>query len=101
MSVLWPTLAGMTTYNGKALIICEDGTKMPVTANLSSYSSGLLTSWSGPVTAAPDGLREMSNLTKGRLRFPDGKEAEFLRPDTSDWVHTNRLSITGQDEAPF
>lgn len=43
----------------------------------------------------------MLNLAKGRLRLADGTEADFLRPDTSDWVSTQRLTIIGQGEAPF
>jgi hypothetical protein len=91
----------MATYSSEAVLICEDGTEIPVTVNLSSYRTGLRTDWGGTVIAAPDGLREMLNLAKGRLRLPDGTEAEFLRPDTSDWVGTDRLSISGQDEPPF
>lgn len=91
----------MTTYRGKALLICEDGTEIPVTVSLSSYRTGLRTDWGGTVTAAPDDLRKMLNPAKGRLRLPDGTEAEFLRPDTSDWVGTDRLSISGQAEPPF
>ena len=91
----------MTTFSSEAVLIREDGTEIPVTVNLSSYRNGLRTDWGGTVTPAPDGLREMLNLAKARLRLPDGTEAEFLRPDTSDWVGTNRLSISGQGEAPF
>jgi len=41
------------------------------------------------------------NLTDGRLRLPDGTEAEFLRTDTSDWVSMKQLTIIGQDTPPF
>jgi len=91
----------MNTYNGKVLIVREDGTEISVTADLSIYHDGLRTGWNGTLTAAPDGLQEVANLAEGRLRFPDGQEAQFLRPDISDWVGTNQLSIIGQDEAPF
>jgi hypothetical protein len=33
--------------------------------------------------------------------LPDGAEGEFLRPDTSDWVRTNRMKIIGQANPPF
>jgi len=101
LSVLWSTLASMSTYNGEALIIGEDNTEIRVSANLRRSHGGLLTGWGGTVTAAPDVLGEMANLDEGRLRFPDGKEAEFLRPDRSDWALTGRMTIIGQDEAPF
>jgi hypothetical protein len=39
----------------------------------------------------------MLNLTAGKLQLPDGTEAEFLRPDTSDLVRTDRMKIIGQD----
>jgi hypothetical protein len=49
----------------------------------------------------PDGLARLLNLTDGRLRLPDGAEAEFLRTDTSDWVSTKQLTIIGQNSPPF
>jgi hypothetical protein len=91
----------MSTYEGQALIITEDKMEFPVTANISSQRGGLRSGWGGTLTPASDALQQLANLTEGRVRLPDGTEAEFLRPDTSDWVHTKRLAITGQGEAPF
>lgn len=91
----------MNTYYGNAVIVHEHGAETLVTASLRSYRDGLRTGWEGALTAAPDDLREMANLDEGRLRFPDGREVEFLRPDRSDWAHFNQLNIIGQDEAPF
>ena len=91
----------MGAYNGQALIITDDETEVPVTAKLSSHRDGLRSRWGGTLTPASDALRQLANLTKGLLRLADGTEAEFLRPDTSDWVGTNQLKVMGQDEAPF
>jgi len=91
----------VSTYNGQALIITEDETEVPVTANLSSYRDGLRTAWRGALAPAPGDLQQLSNLTEGRLRLTDGTEADFLRSDTSDWVRTKRLTVIGQGEAPF
>jgi len=76
----------MNAYNGQARIVGNNGTDVPVTANLTSY---------------PDGLPRLANLTEGRLQLPGGTEAEFLRPDTSDWVSTQQLKIIGQHSPPF
>jgi hypothetical protein len=91
----------MSGYNGPAVIITEDDTEVLVTANLRRYRAGLRTDWSGTLAPSADALRQLANLTKGRLRLPDGNEADFLRPDTSHWVTSKRLAIIGQDEAPF
>jgi hypothetical protein len=91
----------MSAYNGQAWVISEDGTDVPVTASLTSYPDGLRTSWGGTLTPASDGLARLLNLVEGRLQLPGGTEAEFLRRDTSDWVSTQRLTITGQDSPLF
>lgn len=81
-----PKLAVVTAYNGPAVLLMEDEAEIPVTARLASYRDGLRTSWRGSITPTADGLQQVLNLDKGRLRLPDGTEADFLRPDTSDWV---------------
>jgi hypothetical protein len=91
----------MSAYKGQARIIGDNDTDVPVKASLTSYPDGLHTSWGGTLTPAPGGLPSLANLTKGRLQLPDGTEAEFLRPDTSDWVSTQQLKIIGQDSPPF
>jgi hypothetical protein len=90
----------MSRYNGQALIIGNDA-DVPVTASLASYPDGLRIGWGGTLTPAPGVLSRLLNLTEGRLRLPGGTEAGFLRPDTSDWVRTRQLKITGQDTPPF
>jgi hypothetical protein len=90
----------MDAYDGPAVMITEDDAEVPVGASLRGGHSGLRAVWGGTLRPA-DGLQEVLNLTKGRLRLPDGREASFLRPNTSDWVGTGRLSIIGQNDAPF
>jgi hypothetical protein len=91
----------MNTYNGHAVIVTEDHAEVAVTAALRRYLNGLRTDWSGTLTPGTEGLRKFANLTEGRVRLPNGREASFLRPDTSDWVTTKRLTIIGQGDAPF
>lgn len=91
----------MSAYNGRAVVIAEDDTEAAVTANLSHRRNGLRTGWGGTLTPTPDDLQLMLNLTEGTLRLPDGQEAQFLRPNTSDWIAHNQLIIIGQGEAPF
>lgn len=91
----------MSAYNGQAMVIVDNGVNVPVVASLTSYRDGLYVSWGGTLTSASEEQSRLLNLTTGKLQLPDGTEAEFLRPDTSDWVGTNRLKITGQDDPPF
>jgi hypothetical protein len=91
----------MSAYNGRAVVIAEGVTEAAVTARLSQRRNGLRTDWGGTLTPTPDDLKQMLNLTEGTLRLPDGQEAQFRRPNTSDWVARNQLIIIGQDEAPF
>jgi hypothetical protein len=92
----------MSAYNGSAVIIDKDDTQVVVIANLRKYRNGLRTDWGGTLTpTSADGLQRVNNLTEACLRFPDGREARFLRPDTSEWVTSKRLTIIGQLDAPF
>jgi hypothetical protein len=91
----------MSAYNGQARIVDDNGANVPVTASLTSYPDGRRTSWGGTLTPEPDGLPLLANLTEGRLQLPGRIAAEFLRPDTSDWVSTQQLKIIGQDSPPF
>ena len=100
-SVRWSILTSMSTYNGRVVIIGKDGTEIPVTTSLRSYRSGLHMAWDGTLIAPEDRLRDIKDWEEGRLRFPDGTEAEFLRPDRSDWVRSSRMSIIGQNDPPF
>ena len=91
----------MANHSSDAVILMEDGTQIPVMAQLQRDDSGNLTNWGGVLTTTPDGADATKNLTEGRLRLPSGAEADFLRLDTTDWVTTNQLRITGQGEPPF
>jgi hypothetical protein len=91
----------MRAYTGPALVIAENDTEVRVNALLNSGRDGLRSAWGGVLTPTSDGLRRLLNLTTGRLRLSDGTEAEFLRPDTSDWVASQQLTIIGQGDAPF
>jgi hypothetical protein len=91
----------MSAYNGHAVVMGQNGADVPVAASLTSYRNGLHISWGGTLTPAQEGQSRLLNLTAGRLQLPDGTEAEFLRPDTSDLVSTNRMKIIGQDSPPF
>jgi hypothetical protein len=91
----------MSSHEGQALIITEDDAKVTVIANLSGYQHGLRSGWGGTLAPSSDDLRQLLNLTSARLRLPEGTEAAFLRPETSDWVSTKRLTIIDQGEAPF
>ena len=91
----------MNAYSGPCVVIIEDETEVAATADLRHYRNGLRTDWRGTLAPAPDGLKRVLNLTEGILRMPDGREARFVRPDTSDWVTNNQLSIIGQLDAPF
>jgi hypothetical protein len=90
----------MNSYSGRALVITHDGSEVPAAVSLRQYRDGLRTAWGGTIIPGSDGLDPLVNLTAGRLRLP-GAEAEFLRPDASEWVRSDRLEIIGQDEAPF
>ena len=91
----------MIAYKGRAVVIAEGKNEVAVTANLRQHRNGLRTHWGGTLTPTPDGLQQVRNLTGGTLRLPDGREAQFLRPDTTDWVASNQLTIVGQLDAPF
>jgi hypothetical protein len=91
----------MSVYNGQALVIGDNDDRVPVTASLTSNRDGLRTSWGGTLTPVQQGQSRLLNLTAGKLQLPDGTEAEFLRPDTSDLVRTDRMKIIGQDNPPF
>ena len=79
----------MSAYNGQALVIGDNDACVQVTASLPSYRDGLHTSWGGTLAPAQEGQARLLNLTARNLQLPDGTEAEFLRPDTSDLVSAN------------
>lgn len=91
----------MSTYSGQAVVTAGDGTETTVTTRLAQYRSGLRTGWGGTLTPMPHELQQVSNLREGTLRLPNGQEAQFLRPDTSDWVASKQLTIIGQGDPPF
>ena len=97
-----PSVSGMTTHRGTAVLLLEDGRELTAEANLSKDSTG---NWSGtlafPAAAKTPGLL---NLTEGALRI-NGREGKFVRPDTSDWANSPvgqvRIHILGNGDAPF
>jgi len=68
------------------MIMAGGDSEAAVTANLSRHRNGLRTDWGGTLTPTLDVLPQLLNLREGTLRLPDGREVQFLRPDTSDWV---------------
>jgi hypothetical protein len=87
----------MSAYNGQALVIApaypsREPRQLPGRPPLQL---------GGTLTPAREGQSRLLNLTAGTLQLPNGTAAEFLCPDTSDLVSTNRMRIIGQDVPPF
>jgi hypothetical protein len=91
----------MSTYDGQAVLVTEDGTEVAVTAKLHGDSQG----WSGTLETPAHRKRDLLNLTTGRLRIKDKGEGAFVRPDTSDWIDSPaslfKMRIMGNGDAPF
>lgn len=89
------------TYSDPAILIREDGSEIPVTANLRNMMNGLHTDWDGVLSAAPQHLVVLANETNGRLRLNDGREGAFVCLDPSTWITAGRANIYGNGDAPF
>jgi hypothetical protein len=92
----------MTTYNGPATLLAEDGRKFDTEARLSKDDAG---SWSGTLTFRDTTFyRDLLNTTDGHL-LVNGQPGEFIRPDTSDWTANpsgpGLMRILGSGPAPF
>ncbi|MFD9069128.1 hypothetical protein [Streptomyces lasiicapitis] len=92
----------MSTYRGTVILLLDE-VEMPAAAgDLRMDEAG---AWGGslifPVEARTPRLL---NLAEGRLSIR-GREASFVRPDTSDWVNSPtgqfRIRIEGSGDAPF
>ncbi|MEU1199806.1 hypothetical protein ABZ446_26760 [Streptomyces sp. NPDC005813] len=92
----------MTPYRGTVILELPDGEQLAGASDLARDGSG---SWSGSLIF-PSKVHspQLLNLTAGRL-WIHGREGEFVRPDTSDWVNSPtghvRIRILGNGEAPF
>ncbi|MFF3247368.1 hypothetical protein ACFYWY_27430 [Streptomyces sp. NPDC002870] len=96
----------MSNLRESATLTTDEGRELPVTANLHKGSAGLHTVWSGTLSVpAHERSTELLNLRQGRLRFENGQEAAFIRPDTSDWRGSPaglfQITIEGNGDAPF
>ncbi|MCY0952096.1 hypothetical protein [Streptomyces sp. H27-S2] len=96
----------MSSYNGPAVLITNEGREHPVTANLHTTSHGLRTGWAGTLSVpANQQPAELMNLSRGRLRLQDEREGEFLRPDIGDWLgsppQSFQITIVGSGDEPF
>ena len=91
----------MATYNRLATVIRADGTEFPVTANLTSFTSGLRPDWGGTLNATPTELKGLLNEAQARLRLDTGNEAIIHLTDMSTAAVFGYLAITSEGEAPF
>ena len=92
----------MTTYNGPAVLLLEDGRQFDTAAVLTKDPSG---TWRGTLTFHDQALVPvLLNVDDGHLLI-DGKPGEFIRPDRSDWTINSGspfvIRILGSGEAPF
>lgn len=92
----------MTTYQGTAVLLINDGRQFDTAADLTKDSSG---SWRGTLTFRDESLVPvLLNVDDGHL-LVDGRPGEFIRPDRSDWTVNSGspfiIRILGSGEAPF
>lgn len=95
----------MSTYQGPAVVVTDEGSEITVGADLRSRTDGR-ESWHGRLLVQGEHWDELKNKTAGyRLRLPSGKESAFIRMHTNDHPRTPGspffYSITGNDDAPF
>lgn len=92
----------MNTYNGKAVLLAEDGREFDADAILSKDPSG---DWRGTLTFHDATLvRALLNITDGHV-LVHGNPGEFVRTNTSDWTANTAgpftIHILGSGDAPF
>lgn len=92
----------MTTYQGAAVLLAEDGRKFDAVAELTKAPSG---DWRGTLTFHDVPLIPvLLNIRDGHVTV-DGSPGEFVRPDTSDWTASAGgpfvMRILGSGNAPF
>jgi hypothetical protein len=87
----------MTTYNGPAVLLLDDGRQFDTTADLAKDARG---SWRGTLTFHDESLFPvLLNADEGHV-LVDGRPGEFIRPDRNDWTINNGspfiMQIPGQ-----
>ncbi|RRQ81580.1 hypothetical protein [Streptomyces griseofuscus] len=92
----------MTTHNGAAVLLIEDGREFDAEAHLAKDQAG---NWGGTLTFHDVPLIPvLLNVRDGHV-LVDGNPGEFVRQDTSDWTATAggplTVRITGSGQAPF
>jgi len=92
----------MTTYQGPAVLLLDDGRQFGTEADLTKDSSG---SWRGTLTFRDQALVPVLLSIEDGHVLVDGRPGEFIRPDRSDWTINNGnpfiMRILGSGEAPF
>jgi len=71
----------MTQYNGPATLILSDGKEVPVEARLTSSRVGMRDDWQGTLSGGNVASLVGSRPESGRIRLPDGKEADLVVVD--------------------
>lgn len=89
------------TYSGPAYFIRDDGSEIPVTANLRTFTNGLRDDWGGVLSAAPQHHVVLASEASGGLRLKDGREGSFVCLDPSTWVTAGQANIQGNGDAPL
>lgn len=92
----------MTTRQGHAVLLIDDGRQFDTDAALTKDGSG---SWRGTLTFHDQSLVPvLVNVNDGHV-LVDGRPGEFVRPDKSDWTANAggpfTMRILGSGEAPF
>ncbi|WP_171115521.1 MULTISPECIES: hypothetical protein [unclassified Streptomyces] len=75
----------MSTYQGRAILITDEGVEIAVGAQLRSWRDGRRASWGGRLTIDGEYWDILKNKDEGlRLRLTNGNEATFNRPHKQD-----------------
>ncbi|MFF0736923.1 hypothetical protein ACFYVK_35580 [Streptomyces chartreusis] len=95
----------MSIYQGRAVLITNEGTEFTVGADLRSRQDGR-ESWFGRLTVPGEHWDALKNKVDGyRLRLDTGQEGEFIRTQTNDRPRTPGspffYNIIGNGDAPF
>lgn len=101
----WTSVDVMSMYQGRAVLITDEGAELAVGADLRSRQDGL-ESWFGRLTVPGEHWEALKNKVSGcRLRLDTRKEGEFIRTQTNDRPRTPGspffYNIVGNGDAPF
>lgn len=92
----------MTTFQGPAAVIAEDGSETAANARLRKDASG---TWEGTLAVtSEDEWTSVRNLMQARLRLPDGSEGAFVVPSLPGPFSPGAggtMRIEGNGAAPF